>query len=178
MILGLDISTSITGYCIVDTEGEVIRNGAWDLRNKNIYNSEFRKATKIKEELCQLKVQYPIEKIFIEKPFMFFKSGGSSAKTMAILQRFNGVISWITFEIFDKEPIYLTASQARKILNIRITKGQHTKKEVLSWLTENLSNFSVEYTKFGNPKPRYFDIGDATVIALAALKTLHLPNEI
>ena len=30
--------------------------------------------------------KYPIEHIYIEQPFTFFNSGGSSAKTMASLQ--------------------------------------------------------------------------------------------
>ena len=35
MILGLDISTSITGFCVIDADGEIIRGDAWDMRNKN-----------------------------------------------------------------------------------------------------------------------------------------------
>ena len=36
-----------------------------------------------------------------------------------------------------------------------------------------MPTFSVEYTKFGNPKPKYFDIADAIVIAKAALVELN-----
>jgi len=172
MILGLDISTSITGYCIIDTEGEIIRCGAWDMRNKNKFANEFEKAAMIKEELFRIKAQYPIEKVFIEKPFMFFKGGGSSAKTMAILQRFNGIVSWITSEAFEKKPVYITATSARKSLGITIPRGTNTKKEVVNWLLENVSNFNVEYTKYGNPKPKYFDIADAIIIAKSGLKKL------
>lgn len=32
MILGLDISTSITGATVIDDKGKVIYNEAWDLR--------------------------------------------------------------------------------------------------------------------------------------------------
>ena len=41
MILGLDISTSITGFCILDGEGEIIRSGVWDTRNKNKFETFF-----------------------------------------------------------------------------------------------------------------------------------------
>ena len=44
MIIGLDISTSITGYCILDGEGEIIRADVWDTRNKNKFESFFEKA--------------------------------------------------------------------------------------------------------------------------------------
>ena len=66
MILGLDISTSITGYTVVDHEGKIIRCDAWDLRNKKKFNDHFEKAKSIKDELCFLKVQYPINQIYIE----------------------------------------------------------------------------------------------------------------
>jgi len=141
MILGLDISTSITGFCVIDAEGEIIKCDAWDTRNKNKFKNEFAKAAYLKEELVQLKVQYPIEKIYIEKPFTFFKSGGSSAKTMAILQRFNGIISWLVYEVFQKEPQYITAAQSRKHLGIKIERGRDTKKQIIEWLIENVPNF-------------------------------------
>ena len=169
MILGLDISTSITGFCVIDVAGEIIKCDAWDMRNKNKFKTEFEKAAFLKEELVQIFVQYPIEKIYIEKPFTFFKSGGSTARTMATLQRFNGIISWITHEVFQKDPQYLTAAHSRKLLGIKIERGRDAKKQVMSWLLENIPKFKVEYTKYGNPRPKYFDIADATVIAKAGL---------
>jgi len=177
MILGIDISTSITGYCIIDAEGEIIRCDAWDMRNKNKFKTEFEKANKIRDELCQAKVQYPIERIFIEKPFTFFKSGGSTAKTMATLQRFNGIISWIAYDVFGKEPEYITAGQARKALNIHIKRGSDTKKEIIAWLLTDTPSFKVEYTSYGNPKPKYYDMADATIVAKAGLKSLTMPQE-
>ena len=101
---------------------------------------------------------------------MFFGGGGSSAKTMASLQRFNGIISWICYDIFGKPPTYFTAQQARKLNEIKIPKGSNTKKEILKWVLDKYPDFSVEYTKHGNPKPKYFDIADAVVIAKAGLK--------
>jgi|TARA_R110001583_G_scaffold53397_11_gene164757 Holliday junction resolvasome RuvABC endonuclease subunit len=170
MIIGLDISTSITGYCILDGEGEIIRADVWDTRNKNKFESFFEKAELIKEGLQEIKAQYPIQNVFIEKPFMFFGSGGSSAKTMASLQRFNGIVSWICYEVFAKKPVYFTAQQARKANNIKLIKKENTKKQILEWVLDKYPDFSIEYTHKGNPKPKYFDIADAIVIAKAGLK--------
>jgi Holliday junction resolvasome RuvABC endonuclease subunit len=167
MILGMDISTSITGYCILDADAEIIRADAWDTRNKNKFENVFKKASLIQEGLCSIKAQYPIEKIFIEKPFMFFGSGGSSAKTMATLQRFNGIISWLCYDIFDKTPQYFTAQQARKLNEIPVTRGKDTKKQVVKWLLDKEPSFEIQLTPKGNPKPKYFDIADAIVIAKA-----------
>ena len=49
MILGLDISTSITGFCVLDISGEVIRADAWDTRNKNKFNSIFDRQNLLKK---------------------------------------------------------------------------------------------------------------------------------
>ena len=169
MILGLDISTSITGFCILDGDAEIIRSGVWDMRNKKHFSNMFEKAEHIKNGLTDMKVQYPIQQVFIEKPFMFFNSGGSSAKTMATLQRFNGILSWICYDMYDKPPTYFTAQQARKLNEIKIPKGNNTKKEILAWVLDKYPTFKVEYTHKGNPKPKYFDIADAIVIANAGL---------
>ena len=47
MILGLDISTSITGYTILDYHGKIIRCGAWDMRNKKKFDN-FVKTDEVK----------------------------------------------------------------------------------------------------------------------------------
>ena len=86
MILGLDISTSIVGATLLDGD-EVVLCEAWNLKK---LTSVFEKAEFIKEKISSLPSN--IEHIFIEQPFTFFKSGGSSAKTMAKLQSFLDVL--------------------------------------------------------------------------------------
>ena len=44
MILGLDVSTSITGATLLNDKGEVIYNEAWDTRK---YKNFFRKAEEV-----------------------------------------------------------------------------------------------------------------------------------
>ena len=152
MILGLDISTSITGLAIVDKSGKMLYTNHIDTRKeKNI----FEKANKVRNSLLELKNSYSIEFIFIEQPFTFFNSGGSSAKTMAILQRFNGMISWIVNEMFKIEPDYIEASKARKLCGVKIARGQNTKKVVLEAVLDMEPTFEVEYTRHGNPKAGY-----------------------
>jgi Holliday junction resolvasome RuvABC endonuclease subunit len=168
MILGLDVSTSITGYTVMDYEGKIIRCDVWDIRNKNKYKNHFDKASVIRDGLCSMKAQLPIQHIFIEQPFTFFNSGGSSAKTMASLQKFNGIVSWLCYEMFNITPRYLTASEARKLCGIKVPRGQKAKKVVMEWLLNGEPDFKVEYTHKKNPKPKYYDMADSLVIAKAA----------
>jgi|TARA_R110000796_G_C14564108_1_gene435142 Holliday junction resolvasome RuvABC endonuclease subunit len=164
MILGLDISTSITGFAIVDKSGKLLYTGHIDTRKeKNIFD----KANKVRVSLLELKNLYSIEFIFIEQPFTFFNSGGSSAKTMAVLQRFNGMVSWIVNEMFKIEPDYIEALKARKLCSIKIARGQNTKKVVLEAVLDMEPTFEVEYTRHGNPKAGYCDRADGVVLAKA-----------
>ena len=94
----------------------------------------------------------------------------ATAKTMAALQKFNGTVSWICYETFKHQPTYFTAQQARKLNEIKVEKGKDTKKQILQWVLDNCPDFSVEYTHKGNPRPKYFDIADAIVVAKAGLK--------
>tara|TARA_R110002020_G_scaffold186839_2_gene384931 strand:- start:526 stop:1065 length:540 start_codon:yes stop_codon:yes gene_type:complete len=164
VILALDISTSITGASVIDKEGGVVFCEAWDLRKNQ---GVFDKAQKVKIELANIFNAFPIECVYIEQPFMFFNSGGSSAKTMAILQRFNGIVSWLCLEQFSSEPMYLTAGQARKLVGLKIPRGQKAKPVVLQFVLDKDPTFSVQYTKHGNPKPGVYDRADSWILAKA-----------
>ena len=83
---------------------------------------------------------------------------------------FNGVVSWLVYELFEIEPKYIAATSARKQCGIKIPRGQKAKEVVLEHLLNNEPAFKIEYTKFGNPKPESFDRADAIVIAKAGYK--------
>jgi len=167
MILGLDISTSITGFTILDKEGEIVYNDALDTRK---YKSMFEKARNLQEKLKEIKKSYKINNIYIEKSLQSFRSGFSSAKTLSVLSAFNGIVSWMCFNIFKLEPEYIAATSARKLCGIKIPRGEKAKAVVLKFLLDNEPSFVIEYTKFGNPKPKYFDMADSIIIARAGFE--------
>jgi hypothetical protein len=184
MILGVDVSTSITGFAVV-ADDVLVYYDSVDLRkHKNI----FAKTLAIKEKILDLyeiyqlnndddssagfgDAKYPIQHIYVEQPFTFFNSGGSSAKTMAALQRFNGIVSWLLYEVFEIEPKFIGATSARKVVGIKVPRGQKAKQVVLQHLLDTEPAFKIEYTKHGNPKPESFDRADAIVIAKAGFQT-------
>ena len=61
MILGLDISTSITGYTVLLNNGQIAEIGHWDTRNKNHFTDLFSKALYIKDKINI------IDKYFLEE---------------------------------------------------------------------------------------------------------------
>lgn len=184
MILGVDVSTSITGFAVI-AEGVLVYYDSIDLRK---YKNIFAKTIAIKEKILDLYEMYqlnnddnssagfgdskfPIEHIYVEQPFTFFNSGGSSAKTMAALQRFNGIVSWLLYEIFEIEPKFIGATSARKAVGIKVPRGQKAKQVVLQHLLDTEPAFKIEYTKHGNPKPESYDRADAIIIAKAGFET-------
>ena len=162
MVLGLDISTSITGYTLIDGD-KIILNGAWDTRK---YKDFFEKVTHVKAGLEEIHKQYgkQIGAIYIEQSLQSFRSGFSSAKTLSTLSRFNGIISWLAFDQYKTKPEYLAATSARKLCGIKVPRGQKAKQVVLNFLVDNEPAFVLEYTRNGNPKPECYDKADSMVM--------------
>ena len=161
MIIGLDISTSITGVTILDDVGDVVFNEAWDFRNKRHFPTLFHKGYEIKELLFQLKREYDISSVFIEQSLQSFRSGFSSAKTLSTL------VSWLCYEVFELEPEYIAATSARKTCGITIPKGTKAKQVVIQYIIDNVPDVLISYTKHNNPKPQCYDMADSWVIARA-----------
>jgi hypothetical protein len=164
--LGLDISTSITGATVLQ-DGKIIESLYWDTRNKNKFPSIYQKAGLIKKNLLTLKKKYDITDIFIEQSLHSFRSGFSSAQTLSTLSRFNGVVSWFCYEIFDMQPQMIAATSARKQAGLAIKRGENAKEKVLQFVLDNYPQIEILYTKHGNPKPGMYDLCDSIIIALA-----------
>jgi hypothetical protein len=96
-----------------------------------------------------------------------FMRGKSSAKTLSTLMTFNGIVSWLVYEMFDIEPEYVSATSARKKAGIRVPRGEKAKEVVLKHLLEHEPAFKIDYTKHGNPVAGSYDKADAIVIAKA-----------
>ena len=164
MILGLDISTSITGATVINENGKVVYNEAWDLRK---YKEFFQKAEVVKGKIWELEDTFLIKEIHIEQSLQSFRSGFSSAKTLSTLSRFNGVVSWLCYDILQLKPEYIAATSARKKCGITVPKGTKAKQVVIKYVIDNVPDVSIVYTKHGNPKPECFDKADSWVIAMA-----------
>ena len=164
MILGLDISTSITGATVIDNKGDVIVCEAWDTRK---YKNFFEKAAYIRNKLVDTKIKFPITKIVIEQSLQMFRAGFSSAKTLTTLSKFNGAVSWMCYRVMGLEPEYVSATTARKNVGISVKRGQKAKAVVMQFVIDNEPQFDVQYTRHGNPRPECFERADSWVIAKA-----------
>mgnify|MGYP003133779379 FL=1 len=167
MILGLDVSTSITGITILEKDGTLVYNDSWDTRK---YKSFFEKVKYVEEQVVHLSKLYGgFERVFIEESLQTFRSGFSSAKTLSTLARFNGVVSWLVYRILKTEPEYLAATSARKLCGIKVPRGTKAKQVVIQHILDNVPEIQIEYTKQNNVKPHCYDKADSWVIAKAGL---------
>jgi len=167
MILGLDISTSIVGVCVLD-DNKIVHTEYIDLRKVGNF---FEKAQKVEYSLKEIKKNHKIEHIFIEQALMFFRRGGSTAKTMSVLQRFNGIISWQCYQLFDMEPNYVTPISARSKCGIKVARGKKAKEVVMEHFIES-QEFEIIYTRHGNIQKYCYDIADAIIVARAGTKII------
>ena len=172
MILGLDVSTSITGVSVVDKNGEILFYEAWDMRNKRHFPTLWDKADFIENKLRELKVRkkFIVEKIYIEQSLQAFRPGLSSAKTILTLAKFNGIVSYLARRVYEMEPEYVGASSARKLCGIKVERGKKAKEVVLQHILDTEPKFKISYTRHGNPKPGSHDMSDAIIVARAGLK--------
>lgn len=131
MILGLDVSTSSTGWAILDDMGNLVEMGSFKLTK---YENLFDKAQAVREGLIEIRSKYQVSKISIEEPLQGFRRGMSSAHTLLTLARFNGIVSWLAFDVFNVKPMFFDSSTARRGLGIRIDKTRDTKDQIMEWV--------------------------------------------
>lgn len=163
-ILGLDISTRCTGLCVLNDT----LNCSY-VRSDKEGLSIFDKASLVRQELRRIKDAYGVTNIYIEQSVTRMGRGSSSAHTINLLSRFNGIVSWIVYDTFGMEPTFFDVRTARKELGINIARGQDPKEMVMRHLIQN-HKFSPEYSPAGKIYSWWYDMADAYVMALYGKK--------
>ena len=77
-----------------------------------------------------------------------FSNKKSSAKVLATLTKFNGIVCWITYSNFCQDINYIGASSARKQVGISILKnGKKAKEQCWDWFKETQKWYNIIYKK-------------------------------
>lgn len=178
IILGLDVSTSCTGVCVIDSEVQPDDKGSHILHLDRI---EFKgcktlwdKADEVGRYLGLLSVnkRCAVSRVVLEEPLMGFRPGMSSAQTITQLMRFNGIVSYIARNVFQKEPEYIGSAHARKLCGMKLQRTSVAgpqKEQVFAYMAANdLKHVQWPVTKTGKMVLWSRDATDAYVIARAA----------
>ena len=190
LILGLDVSTACTGWCVMESNGKLIDLGSIPLQK---LKSAYQKAGVVRKALEDLLLKYKVRWIYIEENLQAFRPGLSSAKTLSVLARFNGMVSLLCYEIFKTDPEHLNVNAARKTLGIRLIRKNHggkpTKNQIFDWVSDKVEDEIPGYQwpiKILKSGPRAgqevldlstYDMADAYVIALAGSYNLNMSIE-
>lgn len=169
MILGLDISTTIVGVALIDANGNLVVSEHWDITKQDTL---FEKAEMIGSLLWALKNEHNVSHVFVETALKKFIPGRSRADTLIKLAKFNGIVSWLSFDTFNQTPVFINVNTARTLYGLsfpRGTKGPQRKKMVVEAVNDKeKSAFRYEMARGGkNYKKGTDDRADAVVIARA-----------
>ena len=184
IILGLDISTSNIGFCVIEkkpgcSDSLLHALGLPLTKVKGMY----AKAEVFKEHLHEVsniileKTGQRIDVVVIEESLQAFRRNMSSAATISKLNRFNGIVSYISRSFLEVPVHMVNVISARRQVGLRLDKKseKNTKEQVFDWTNDQKTMKHFEWpTKIlksgpSKGKTRYesfcFDIADAFVVA-------------
>jgi hypothetical protein len=187
LIIGLDVSTSVTGVSILNVGIDPDEKGSHILHLDRIEykkcNNLWEKADLTAVTLAEIKNKLPGSyRVVVEEPLMGFRTGMSSAATITTLMRFNGIVSYISREIFGVDPEYISSSSARKSCGVKMQKtskaGISGKEQVFKYMAEHdLRHVEWPKKKNGDPVDWSRDATDAYVISRAAMILGKMKND-
>ena len=140
VILGLDISTSIVGWSLLSLESDEFSLGYLPLTSSgDIYD----KAWEVRKLLHELAWEHNIQAAYVEEDLQRFRRGLSSAKTISLLTRFNGVVCQLTYEETKLKPGRINVNTARKLAGVVYDKKDksRTTKEKVFEAVQGLINY-------------------------------------
>lgn len=177
-ILGLDVSTSIMGICLMDRDVVPDTAGSHIIMLEAI---DFKKCVSLWDRASLVKNQFDLLhatfgrdeiEVVVEEPLMSFRPGASSAATIATLLRFNGIVSYIARTVFNSPPTYISAPRARKVCGMKMQKPSIVKKPHKEQVFEYMSLNDLSFKQWPKKKNGSYvnwarDATDAYVIAKA-----------
>ena len=200
--LGLDISTSCTGVSVVAMGPSsravmpVIICAAELSDEKTLWTKSdaFKSGF---DDVISLLHSYGLSvspnSVFVEEALMGFRPGASSADTIAKLQRFNGIVTYIVRQTLGQDPQPIMSQHARKLCGIKTVrpfevptsvtlksgktkvgkKKMGVKEQVFAALAgTDLTSIPWELKTTGEPRDWAKDATDAYVVAKAGLLSL------
>jgi len=177
LVLGLDVSTSVTGIVVLENVGDfepkkhVVH---WTPCELAKHKSFWDKTRVLYDALDDVRRMYALDvgAIYVEEPMKRFAQGFSSAQTVSILQRMNGIACYIAYTMWNVEPTYVNVSSARKAAGVKVVQtkkdpqNRNAKQQTFDHMLANdLNHVQWPQKKSGVPKDFAYDVVDAYVIA-------------
>lgn len=188
LILGLDISTAVTGIAVLRQDGSLLELDFVDTRSET---DLWKCADAIRHRISKLALNRTYSHIFVEENLQGFRSGFSSAATISKLAKINGITTYMARTALNVEPTYIMASSARAKCGIKIIRASSpaekkdprwAKHQVWTHMTANhpdVAAYNWPKTKqtrknpVGRLRDECYDMIDAYVVAMAGWKLVN-----
>jgi len=176
MILGLDVSTSITGVCILSLDNKIILQDSVILNKDTKSNPKkdfYEKCESVKEKLLEIKNKYKITDIVVEKKMLQFgsKKKKTNAQTMSVSTGFNAIVLYFCYDIFGIKPTEYHPTSARSKAEFKkdSKSSLDIKDQVLNFVLDKYDDFVVKYTRNNTVCSHCKDEADALILCLGKL---------
>jgi Holliday junction resolvasome RuvABC endonuclease subunit len=163
-ILGMDISSTTIGYCVLEIENNNIKfistSYIKPIKKGNIVERLADTRNKIEKLINILKPDY----IAIEDIVQFIRNK-STAKTVITLASFNRMISLVAYDFLKRSPEFFSVITIRHGLKIKNTFP--SKEEMPAIVAQHLGIiFPYHKNKKGSIKVESYDMADSIAVAL------------
>lgn len=136
--LGLDISTSVVGFVLLEPNGTMVKMDHVKLNTVQFPNL-FVKVDWTIERLITGCDGYKIRKIFVEANAKMFTPGFSSADTILTLAKMNALVSYLSHKFFNVPVIDVNVTSARSKIGYKNNRlDKRTVKEKVREFVINL----------------------------------------
>lgn len=179
MILGIDISTSCTGFAVLDEDKEIVYTSFIKVKepSKKHINEVL---LCFLPEIKKIKSTYDIKNICIEQPLFKFSRGKSTANTIVRLLQINCLLTYACELEFGFTPSHMASGTARSLVGVEFPaiwkkKGfkktsKMVKAHLLKFLLEIYPDFSYGLTRNNTPAAGTDDVVDAVIMARAYIE--------
>ena len=119
-ILALDISTTTTGFAVMNSKLKLIEYGQFSIKDRTLSDTMY--ASGIEKKVIKLATKYKLSDSIIEDVYC-----GKNVKSLKTWCRVHGAVGVAWYKKYKKEPVFMMAMVARRKIGI---KGNSKKIEI------------------------------------------------
>lgn len=162
--LGLDISTSVVGYCYSSSKSNIDCAGFIDIKKLTNFRE---KAHYVSDTLSSIEINN-ISTIIVEDTLSGFGGGRTSQQTIVKLAKCNAIVSYVIEELYKVQVDHVNVSTLRKAVFGKSREKGLDSKTFVKCNLENMLDLSdfIHYNSKNNYDKKNYDMLDAVVASL------------
>ena len=162
--LGLDISTSVVGYCYSSSKSNIDHAGFVDVKKL----TNFRDPSPcLSDTLSSIEINN-VSTIIVEDTLSGFGGGRTSQQTIVKLAKCNAIVSYVIEELYKVQVDHVNVSTLRKAVFGKSREKGLDSKTFVKCNLENMLDLSdfIHYNSKNNYDKKNYDMLDAVVASL------------